>query len=110
MAYSKMYNGAEAVIERPAGNPAFSGEINNPFSQTGAPDLNSRELHTRLGVIRELYMAETSPAGKKQFRNEAHSIKLLISVHRRKMFISAGSLLLAVIFLIVFLQNIGLAE
>jgi hypothetical protein len=105
-----MYDSAEAVIERPARNPEFSGVIPAPFSQTCAPDLSSRELLTRLGVIRELYMAETSPSGKKQFRKEAHTIKQLIGEHRRKVVFSAGSLLLAVVLLIFFLQNIGLAE
>lgn len=108
MAYSKVYYNTDAVIESPARNPVFTRENNTTVSDVNAPDLNSRELLTRYDEIKGLYISEKTPEGKRRLRKEAHSIKELIGEHRRKVFVSSGSLFMAITLLVILLQNIGL--
>ncbi|MFN2374123.1 MAG: hypothetical protein ABR545_09965 [Cyclonatronaceae bacterium] len=108
MGHSKIYDSADAVIDYTGRNPVFTGDNYAGMSDTNAPDLNSRELFSRFEEIKELYDSAKTPDGKKRLRKEAHSIKQLIGDHRRKVFYSTGSIVMAIALLIIILQNIGL--
>jgi hypothetical protein len=108
MGHSNIYDSADTVIDYTGRNPVFPGDNYAGTSDTNAPYLNSRELLTRFDEIRGLYDSAKTPAGKKRLRKEAHSIKHLIGDHRRKVYYSAGSVVMAIALLIIILQNIGL--